>query len=253
MHDETANIEMELPSDAVSQVSTISEQAKASLGAGGTVTISLPAGMGPKFTELRKDFEAYEKSQVEEWHSVADTVIKLGQLRIAFYEKLILLAGGCFALSLTFLGLLQRHGSGNTPLVALGRLKWAWSLLLVSVVFSWLHNLYRCSEVDHVVASSVVSVKGLQFKAAGRLVARAAGLFRQGTESPVVGLGAAMAQVGKVFEDLSKKSTEDATEFEGRLKRLGRVSGVLGSLALLSIVAAFIFLVGFALKNAGSF
>lgn len=253
MSDQIPSVPVELPSDMVMQISTINEQAKASLEAGGTVTIKFPTESGPKFTELRKEFEAYEKSQIEEWHSIVDTFIKISQLRIAFYEKLILLSGGCFALSVTFLGLLHRNEVGQKFLFSLGRLKWAWSLLLVSIIFSWLHNLYRCSEVDHLVASSVVSVKGFQYKVAGGIMTRTAGLFRQGTESPVVGIADAVAQVAKSLENLSKKSTDEATAYGERLKRFNRISSVLGGLALLSVIAAFIFLVAFALKNTMSF
>jgi hypothetical protein len=252
VNDEVPNFPIELPLDMVMKISTVSEQAKASSEAGGTVTIKLPLATGPKFTEVRKDFEAYEKSQVEEWHSIVDTFIKVSELRIAFYDKLILLSGGCFALSVTFLGLLQRNGLGQKSL-SLGRLKDAWSLLLISIIFSWLHNLYRCSEVDHLVASSIASVKGFQYKVAGGIVTRAAGLFGQGTESRVVGIADAALQVAKSLEDLSTKSTDEATEYVKRLSRFNRISAVLGGLALLSVIAAFIFLVAFALKNAMSF
>jgi len=58
--------------------------------------------------------------------------------------------------------------------------------------------------------------------------------------------------VAKVLGDIGKKSTKDAAEYIKRLKVISRVSSVLGGLALLSIVIAFICLIAFALKNTGS-
>jgi len=182
--DDPPDIPVQLPSEMVNR---ITEQAKESTATGDPVTITFPAKNASQFTELRKDLEAYQRSQVEELHSVIETFIKISQLRIAFYEKLILLAGGSFALSLTFLGFFQQHEFGGRK-VSLRSLKWAWALLLISIVFSWLHNLYRCAEVDHLVATTVENIKAIQYGWISNLMTRTASLFRQGAESPAVGL-----------------------------------------------------------------
>jgi hypothetical protein len=251
MSDETARVPVQMSADVLKGISTTNEQTKATLENGTAVTISFPPEFGSKFTELRKDFEAYQQSQVEEWRNATDRFIKVSEMRISFYEKLILLAGGSFALSLTFVGSLQRHALQGNILLAMGRLKWAWFLLLVCIVFSWLHNLYRCGAVDNLTASTARNIAAMQHTWASALMTRTSGLFKQGKESPPVGFGDAVARVGEQFGELSTKSRNDATEYVNTLRRLSLVSAILGGLALLSIITAFAFMVVFAIKNAG--
>ena len=251
MSDETTRVRVQMSADVLKGISTTNEQTKATLESGTAVTISFPAEFGSKFTELRKDFEAYQQSQVEEWRNATDRYIKVNEMRISFYEKLILLAGGSFALSLTFVGSLQRHALQGNTLLAMGRLKWAWFLLLLCIVFSWLHNLYQWRAVDNLTAWTARNVAAMQHTWASSLMTRTSGLFKQGEESQPVGFGDTVALVGKRFEELSKKTTNEATEYVNTLTRLSRVSGILGGLALLSIIIAFAFMVVFAIKNAG--
>ena len=155
MTDETSKtVPVQVPADVLKEISTINEQTKARLEGGTAVTINFPIELGPKFTELGKDFETYQQSRVEELHTATDRFIKVSEMRISFYERLILLAGGSFALSLTFLGSLQRHVLQGTVFLAMGRLKWAWFLLLMCIIFSWLHNLIRCAGADQLMAST---------------------------------------------------------------------------------------------------
>jgi hypothetical protein len=83
------------------------------------------------------------------------------------------------------------------------------------------------------------------------LVTRGAGLFK-GIETPSIsiGLSAAFTATAEALRNLSKKFTEDASEYAERVKRLEYISAPLGGLALLSIITAFGFMIYFAVKNA---
>jgi hypothetical protein len=132
----------------------------------------------------------------------------------------------------------------------MSRLKAAWILLLVSIVLSWLHNFYRCAVVDHALAASSAYASSVQQTMASQLITRAAGLFKA-MESPGVGLSDFMALGSNFFEDLSKKTRDGGAELAKGMKHFYLVSAILGSLALLSIIMAFWFMIQFAMRNAG--
>jgi hypothetical protein len=113
MSDETKSVSMQVPTEIPSEISRLSEQAKTAsettTAEKTVVTLRASPEQLKNLSELRKDLESFERSKLCETHAVTDRFIKTSELRISFYEKLILLAGGSFALSLTFLGSLQRH------------------------------------------------------------------------------------------------------------------------------------------------
>jgi hypothetical protein len=69
-------------------------------------------------------------------------------------------------------------------------------------------------------------------------------------ESPSVGLGDAINAFAQAFESLSKKSQTSGVETVRDFKQHYYASAVLGGLALLSIIVAFVLLMVFATKNA---
>lgn len=254
MADETRKISLLVPVDFLKEMASLSEKVNAAETAEGKATIALEASPEQlkNLTELRRDMESYERSQVDEWHATTDRFMKISEMRISFYEKLILLAGGSFALSVTFLGSLQRHASQSpalTPLLAMGRLKAAWILLLVCIVLSWLQNLYRCAAVDNLTAITSTNVVARQRSWESRLATRAAGVFK-GMESPPGGFGDLFSAVGRYLSGLSTKQQKDLPDYVKDLKRFSRVAAFIGALALLSIILAFAFMVVFAIKNA---
>jgi ribosomal protein S10 len=66
------------------------------------VSIHISADGAKRIPELFEDLTHSRRLAVEEMHGAVDRALKVSEIRIAFYEKLILLAGGSFALSLTF-------------------------------------------------------------------------------------------------------------------------------------------------------
>lgn len=94
-----------------------------------------------EFEKLAKDYEAAEKEHRKEYREEADRTIKLTNQRIGFFEKLIILDAGTFALTLTFLGALSSRIPSTVPAgIHLSLMYWGWILLLMSILFSWLHN-----------------------------------------------------------------------------------------------------------------
>jgi hypothetical protein len=250
MSNETQKVSVQIPTEVLKEVSAAVEKAKTTNDDKTSVTLQFSPEAVNALTALRKDFVAFQEGQVAGSHAAADRFIKTSEMRIAFYEKLILLAGGSFALSLTFLGSLHRVALPTaSPLLAMNRLKTAWVLLLVCIVFSWLHNLYRAAAVDHASAANATFVTSMQHTWTSYLLSRAAALFRN-AESPSVGFSDGITLVAQSFEELSKKSKEAGSQRAVDLKRFYYVAGVLGSVALLSIIVAFSFMILFAVKNA---
>src|SRR5260221_9266558 len=100
MSDETKQISVQIPSEVLKEVSTATEQAKATSDGMTLVTLHFSPEAVSSLTTLRKDFTAFEEAQVAGSHAAADRFIKTSEMRISFYEKLILLAGGSFSFSL---------------------------------------------------------------------------------------------------------------------------------------------------------
>jgi hypothetical protein len=249
MGDENQKISIQVPAELLKEMSTFSEEAKAALDDKTLITLQLSPENVAKLTSLGKDIRALEQSEIEEWHANADRFTKSSELRISFHEKLILLAGGSFALSFTFLGSLQRHILQGTTLVAMARLKEAWVLLLLCIVFSWLHNLLRCTAIEQLIATTSTRVTAIHHSWASQLANRAAALFK-GMESPTMGISEATSAAAKASMDLSKKSNKDASEYTVKLQRQSNYSAALAGLALLSIILAFAFMLVFAVDNA---
>ena len=88
-----------------------------------TATIHIPGEQVGKVAPLYEEWSRVRDTTLEEAHQSVDRAIKLTEVRTSFFEKLILLATGSFALSLTFLGTLHRHTEQGSPLAALGCLK----------------------------------------------------------------------------------------------------------------------------------
>jgi hypothetical protein len=139
MADEPQKISVQIAVDELKALSMTAGEAEADGKA--LVTLHFSPESVKRFIALWEDSTALEKSQLADSHTAVDRFIKTSEMRISFYEKIILLAGGSFALSLTFLGSLQRHTLQSSSLTATGRLKVAWILLLGCIIFSWLHNL----------------------------------------------------------------------------------------------------------------
>jgi hypothetical protein len=254
MSDEKKKISLLIPADLFKEITDLGKAAKASETAGEKAAVVLEASpeQTKYLTELRKEFEASQLREVDEWQTLADRFTKSSELRISFYERLILLAGGSFALSLTYLGSLQRHASQNTGpvgLIAIGWLKAAWILLLACIVLSWLHNFFQCSSVDYFTAFISTNAFARRRSWESNAIRRLAILFK-GMESSSAGFGSLFEIAAQVVGLSGKKQEETSQGHQKNLKRFYHRSILLGILALLAIALAFAFMVVFAVKNA---
>jgi hypothetical protein len=247
MADEPTKISVQVSADELKALSMATGDAAPAGKA--QVTLQISPESAKKFISLWEDFLAFEKSQVADSHTSVDRIIKTSEMRISFYEKLILLAAGSFALSLTFLGSLQRHANQGSPLAAMGRLEAGWILLLVCIVFSWLHNLHRTNAVENASAANASLVNAMQHKWKSRHFEIAAALLK-GAESPSTGLSEAFTMLAQALTSTSKTSMEGGAERIREFKRYYYRSALLGGIALISIIFAFILIAVFALKNA---
>jgi len=248
MSDHRIKVSVPVDAELLNLVSSASEKAAVP---GATVTLQATSAQLEKLTKAREDMEDYQRRSVDAWRKGTDTFIKISEMRIAFFEKLILLSGGSFALSLSFLTSLNHRGPQSqltAPLHALGRFKAAWVLLLACIVFSWLHNLHRASAVEHFVAATEHKVSSMQQTLASYLMTRCSGIFK-GMESTESTISDAATITSKIFEGFSRSSQDNASLLSDSLKRYYRSSTALGTLALLSIVVAFVFMIVFAIEN----
>jgi hypothetical protein len=118
-----------------------------------------------QFSKLNAEWLALRDSTFKDMHEFTDSLKSTYGMRISFFEKLILLSSGTFALSLTLLGSLHGHAPSAKPLVGSRYLESAWVLMLVSILFSWAHNLIRSAELETLFSSIVKGVTVGRFSA----------------------------------------------------------------------------------------
>jgi hypothetical protein len=217
--------------------------------ANGTVTLHFSSEGVAGLKQLVKDFASYEETRIAESHKFAERFIKTSEMRISFYEKLILLSGGSFALSLTFLTSL--HRATLNPLASMKVLESAWILLLISIVLAWVHNLYRSAAVEQAANGNASMANGVHIRRISVLSTQAGNLFAAAeSANPAVGLSDALKGVGEHLLGVFKETIDKSAEFGETTARMCTVSGRFGALALLSVLVAFALLIVFAIKNA---
>src|SRR5208282_759104 len=121
----------------------------------------IPADRIPGILSLGEEWSRSREATVEEMHRSFDGFIKMIERRIAFFDRLILLAGGSFALSLTLVSTLHKTAQ-NADFVSAGCLKAAWVLMLVCIIFSWIHNWYRVTVAERVYLMGQKRVSAFQ-------------------------------------------------------------------------------------------
>ena len=252
MSEETKTVSVSVPRELVEGVNELAAKTNAANAVENEViTLKVTPQQAQRLTELREELDSFQKSQFEEWQADIDDFIKTSGLRISFFDKLILLAGGTFALSFTFLGALQRRVAPGTarPLSGLRSFEFAWVMLLLCIVCSWLHNLLRSTAVENLVAWKATKVAATQHRMSGQIIQRIASLFRaMEVSSPNLSdwFVVAAAEIGQ-FETNASKWIPDFTE---KTTRFSRTSATFGGLALWAIVTAFGLMIWFAIKNA---
>jgi hypothetical protein len=167
---------------------------------------------------------------LENIRQLLDNSVKIATMRTSFFEKLMLLAAGSFALTLTLLAFLRAHAAANQPLASLVYLETAWGLMLASILFGGLHNYFLCNILDK-RSSSV----GYQVSAARVAVA---GAFLSNLGEDTSGLSEVRAQLKRVGLDLSAGASQTS-----------KVALSLGILSMCSILSSLVLLLIFTLKN----
>jgi hypothetical protein len=89
---------------------------------------------------FREELEATSREELDELHHIADRCEKVVEMSIAFHERLLLIAVGSFAFTLTFLAYLRRSELHGSPIHGVGLLYSAWVFLLLCIVLNWIHN-----------------------------------------------------------------------------------------------------------------
>jgi hypothetical protein len=198
-----------------------------------------------RFSELNTEWFALRDSMFKDMHGFSGGLEHNYGIRISFFEKLILLASGTFALSLTLLSSIHGHATSVQPLVGIHYLESAWVLMLVSILFSWIHNLIRATELETLFNSIVKGATVGRFSALHNVTKRMANLA-QAHNRHRAGFDAMATQAQQSVSDA--QSTFAA--LENNYKRLSRKGRYAGAVGLLALFAAFTLLLIFALKNA---
>jgi hypothetical protein len=211
------------------------------------VTGRVSAEAAQKIPTLVQQFRNDAERDLDGAYCLADQFTKIAEMRVSYFEKIILLAGGSFALSLTFLGSLQRHNAGS-PVRALWSLELSWILLLVAIFLSWLHNRHRGFVIESLTFSVAARATSYYENQRVFLLKHAASVFK-GVEIPDLDLSG-------FFFDVSKLSTKASVDAEGVRDRMGQIAvsswtmaRKLGDGAMLSIGLAFILMLCFAMRN----
>jgi len=214
------------------------------------VPIQIPMEQATKAIPLYDEWSRARDALLEENRKIVDYAIRTTEMRTGFYDKLALLAAGSFALSLTFVASLHKHASQELPLAALGSLKAGWVLMLVCILLSWYHNLYRCASVERLSIAGLQTLVGSRFVVTQTFMSRASSVFKD-VKAEDVNLGEFFELGAAHMKQLSKDSVEQVEKFVKDATRISRHADTLGSLALLSLIVAFILLIRFAIKNIG--
>lgn len=214
-------------------------------------TIHIPPetvkALAREIPRLHEGFKDAAERDVRETLWICDQFVKISEMRIAFYEKLILLAGGSFALSLTLLGSLQRAAPG-AHLKSMWCLVGAWVFLLLAIFVGWLHNRHRGLFAESMIYATAAKTKTYSSVQQAGVFRRAANTF-EGAEGAV--------NLSAYFDAMASASTQSANEADknradmvaaaqdimGRARRLG-------DFALLAIALAFLLVLVFAVRNA---
>jgi len=218
-------------------------------------TIHIPPEMLKTFAaeipRLYRQLRETASKDLDETRHMADEFVRIAEMRISFSEKIILLASGTFALSVTFLGSLQRH-SPSSGMAATWCLKSAWVLILVCIFLSWLHNRHRSYFIESIIVAEVARARSYYENQKALLWQRAANAFK-GVESPELSVSAFFDAVANTVQ----KSSVDAEKLRDRMadtaRKTMRTSNKLGDWAMLAIACAFVLMLVFAVKNASLF
>jgi len=214
----------------------------------GKINYEFPPEAVESLTKLSEDFDTFEDARVADLDKINERFIKTSEMRISFHDKLMLLCGGSFALSLTFLSSL--HRASSQPLKSMKAVEWAWVLLLVSIVFSWLHNIARSAAVEQYAIVNSTVVGGRLIRRLSKLLGLAGSVFGKAIETPKVGLSGTFTKLAEMLVGEVKSIYERTGKHTDASNRMSKIAGACGALAVLAVLVSFTLLIVFAIKNA---
>lgn len=196
---------------------------------------------------LHEGFKDAAERDVRETVWISDQFVKIAEMRISFYEKLILLAGGSFALSVTLLGSLQRAAPAE-HLKSMWCLEGAWIFLLLAIFVGWLHNRHRGLFAESMIYAAAAKTKTYFGMQQAGVFKRAANVF-EGTEGDL-NLSALFDAMASASTESAKKAEENRASMVAVAQNIMNKARRLGDFALLTIALAFLLMLVFAVRNA---
>lgn len=212
------------------------------------VNVSIPTDRLSGISALAEEMRRYQETDTEEGLRRTDAVLRILERRVDFFDKLILLAGGGFALSLTFVFSLSKHELQNARIDGIGYLRAGWILMLLCIIVSWIHNWYCYTAGWRFQCLAWGRVTSFRQGVFARLMSRASKLL-EGVAAEDLNLGDFFGLISTVGQKESKKAEDSIQEYLSRAKVvLGRALWF-GNAAFLAVVLAFTSLLVFAVKN----
>jgi hypothetical protein len=212
------------------------------------VNLKIPADRLKGILSVGEEWHSRRAVDAQELQSRRKSVFEALERRIAFFEKLILLAGGSFALSLAFLSSLHKHEVQNTRLEHVGLLETAWVLMLICMGLGWLHNWYLTAAMDKLLLGTVSWDTSFQHEENARFAKRASALF-EGVSAEGLDFGEFYALVARYLEMEGKKEIDSASKFRDSAKDVLTRASRLGKLAPIAAMVSFVLLLCFAIVN----
>jgi hypothetical protein len=247
MADEIRRISIPVPNDLLKEAEGLPKAASTSDST--IVSFQFTPQAVASILELQKDYVTFQKTQIENSREAIDKFRKICEMSVAFYEKLILLAGGSFALSLTFLGSLHRASGKDGSLRDMAELELAWGFLLVAILLCWLHNFVKNTAVDRAVAASVSYITSVNHTWASNLMTRTVGILKP-AEAPGTTVSDIFVALGNLREAASKKALDSGAGFIKETTWHMKLAALAGGMRLLAIIIAFCLMILFAVNNA---
>ena len=211
------------------------------------VNLHIPADRVPGILGLRQEWSHSREATIQEMHRSLDGFIEIIERRVAFFDRLILLAGGSFALQPDARKHLAQDSSEHL-LLSTGCLKAAWVLMLICIVFSWIHNWYRVTVAERIYLMGQKRVGAFQHQVNAGFADRGSRLF-EGITAEDVDLG----EFYGLLKSYSRSESEKASSVVDQTLREAKAELVkaiwIGNLALLCVVVSFALLLVFAIRN----
>jgi len=217
-----------------------------------TVKIHFAPEAAKQIPDLYTEMVQARKTSIEEMHRAVDRAMRVGEIKVSFYEKLVLLAGGSFALSLTLLGLLGRGSPHAAAITAVRVLYVAWGSLLLCIFFSWLHNWYRTSAADRLSTLAAVRAQIHENDAYALIFHKLGSIFKGAeiTEWPDIDLNKILSVISDHMKKQADESAKNLDEYRAAVTAVSKTADRLGNLAMGSIFLGFLLLLVFAIENA---